>query len=53
MEFFEDDLMVPNKYPHDCAVGQRPIIMIKHDENIFPANDSREKVWTLNSQSIL
>ena len=56
VEFKEDGTILPKEYPDDCAVGgpnRQPIIMIKHDESTFSANDSRQKIWTLENHAIL
>jgi len=32
-------------YPQDLPPGQRPIVLITHDESTFEANDSRRYIW--------
>ncbi len=56
VEFSDNGSLLRKVYLDDCAVGgldQRPIIMIKHDEIRFFANDRRRKVWTLDGNGIL
>ncbi|PUU75786.1 hypothetical protein B9Z19DRAFT_993111 [Tuber borchii] len=40
--------MVKKAYPQDCIVGgpgQRPIILVTHDESTFSSNDGRRQAW--------
>ena len=56
VEFQDDGIILPKKYPKDYAVGRlnwQLIIIITHDESIFLANDSLQKVWTLKGHRIL
>ena len=56
VEFQDDNTILPKEYSKNCAVdgpNRRPIIMITHDESTFSANDSRQKVWTLEGHGIL
>ncbi len=56
MEFSDDVFILQKVYPDDCEVGglnRRLFIMIKYEKNTFPANDIRQKVWTLDEYGIL
>lgn len=56
MEFQDDGTILHKEYPEGYVVGgpnRQLIIMITHDKSTFSANNSRQKVWTLERDEIL
>lgn len=56
IEFQDDSTFLPKEYPKNFTVNgpnQQLIIIITYDESIFLANNSRQKVLTLERHDIL
>ncbi|KAF8543086.1 hypothetical protein BDD12DRAFT_933621 [Trichophaea hybrida] len=41
------------KIPHDLPEGEKPIVLITHDESTFNANDGKQKGWMRKGHQLL